>query len=218
MSRRPRHINQNALHGELLASRSDGRRSRACLANRVRKCLAWCMIRVNNSSKRDLKWFEVLERVRETNRNIELTAPRSPDTGRILRAGYAAKIYVAAFQNFLDVDFGTFEDNLKARWWWTAHDVFDAVNVVLCQEEYDGRALEWEQRDREHGGSPPDDGPPGGTPPNNGLPSDRKDPPSGVVQLRPRGLKSAKPSTSSESALPASPASGRARPGRRSAG
>jgi hypothetical protein len=155
----------------------------------------------NNSSQRDLKWFEMLDRIREMNHNIELTAASIPTVvgPLILRAGYEAKIYVATFQNFLDVSWGTSEDEHLGRW--TAPDVFDAVNVVICQHEYDYHASEWEQRAREFGGSPPDDNPPGGSPPNDGPPSDRKTPPAAVVQLRPRALISGKPSTPSESGL-----------------
>src|ERR1700730_5481316 len=74
----------------------------------------------NNSSKRDLKWFEVLERVREIERNIERVS------------GPTAEIYAVAFKKFLDVAWGTSEDDDRS-WSWTAQDVFDAVNVVLCQ-------------------------------------------------------------------------------------
>jgi hypothetical protein len=133
------------------------------------------------------------------NHNVGLTATRLPGTDIIVRAGYSAKIYGVAFQNFLDVDWGTLEDCWPRSW--TAQDVFDAVNVVLCQEEYDYNALEHERWEREHGGSPPDDGPPGGSPPNDGPPGDRKASSAPVVQLRPRALISPKPSTPSENGL-----------------
>jgi hypothetical protein len=130
------------------------------------------LFRPFESSRRDLQWFELLERIREI--ACDCGVARRHD-GKIYTyyRRKDAEVYSVTFKQFMGAQWGEYER-------WKARDIFDAVNVVLSEADYNNCTL-------------PDDcdwPPPGG----GGGGKDR------VVQLRRTALMSTPPA---ESAPPA---------------
>src|SRR5262249_43835016 len=88
------------------------------------------LFRPFDNSKRDLKWFEMLECIREIAFGCG-AAIRGRD-GKIYThcAWKDAEVYSVAFKQLMNLDW-------SGSWnRWSARDIFDAVNVVLCEADY----------------------------------------------------------------------------------
>jgi hypothetical protein len=93
------------------------------------------LFRPIENSKRDVKWFMLLEGVRDIACRCGLA--RRHD-GRIYtwQGVKEVEVYSVAFWQFLNVDWG--DESLD---YWNARDIIDAVNVVMCEADYNGLTL-----------------------------------------------------------------------------
>ncbi len=93
------------------------------------------LFRPFESSRRDLQWLELLERIREI--ACDYGVARRHDGKMYTYYGWKdAEVYSVAFKQFMGAQW----DGSPFRRW-TARDIFDAVNVVLSEADYNNCTL-----------------------------------------------------------------------------